>query len=183
MGFLQAIRNLIRVWIWARTNKVSEGRCKVKWKVMCRSSSLSGLGVLNLIIFSHALCVRWPWLEWTDPESPWVGPKLPRNKEGTGLFYSLTEVTIGDEKKAGFFSAPSIFRPLEKEFLDGSEGLTWNAWIQNINYSNGSLSSTPRGVHLALALYISTPSLWWCSWIVRLEAHFFRNLLILRLRF
>jgi hypothetical protein len=54
--------------------------------------------------FGRALRVRWPWLAWTALERPWVGMEGPCNKEDMELIYTLTKVTIGNDKKASFWN-------------------------------------------------------------------------------
>jgi hypothetical protein len=93
------------------TYKAYGGQCKVNWEAVCRQTSLGGLGILNMGKFATALRLRWPWLEWTTLERPWVGTGNLCNKDDLALFYSLTKITIGDGNKGLLLECPMGVRP------------------------------------------------------------------------
>jgi hypothetical protein len=55
---IQAIDKLRRAFIWAGSETVAGGRCKVAWPTVCKPTSLGGLGVSDLRHAGLALRVR-----------------------------------------------------------------------------------------------------------------------------
>jgi hypothetical protein len=106
-GILEAINKLERAFLWATSDKVSGGKCKVKWDIVCKPKNMGRLGILGLEKFGRALrLLRWPWLEWTDPGRPWRGMGKPCNEEDMKLLYAFINVYIGNEKTAKFWHCP-----------------------------------------------------------------------------
>jgi hypothetical protein len=66
-GILKAIFKLERAFLWAASDKVSGGKCKVKWDIVYSPKNMGVLGILDLDKFGRAVRLRWPWYEWTDP--------------------------------------------------------------------------------------------------------------------
>jgi hypothetical protein len=64
---LHNIKKIEREFVWAGTDKVFGGQCKVNLVIVCRPKKLGGFGVLNTKIFSRALKLRCLWLPWKDP--------------------------------------------------------------------------------------------------------------------
>jgi hypothetical protein len=102
-GIFKAILKVEHAYIWAASDKVSGGKCKVKWDVVCASKNTGGLGVLDLENFGRALRLRWPWYEWTDPERAWVGLGNPCNNDDTDIFYASINLTLGNGDTAMFW--------------------------------------------------------------------------------
>lgn len=72
-AFMKAIIKIEPGFLWVGTDKVSGGKCKVKWEQVCRPKGFGGLGILDLDKFACDLRLCWPWIEWTEPKRAWVG--------------------------------------------------------------------------------------------------------------
>jgi hypothetical protein len=67
-GTLKIINKLERAFIWAAKESTSGAKCKINREVVCCPNCYGSLGVLHLEKFTTALRLRWPWLEWNDPD-------------------------------------------------------------------------------------------------------------------
>ena len=61
-----------RAFAWAGTDKVSCGRCRVAWPVVCSLCEVGGLGLPDLRFLGFALRLRWEWLRRLDVDAPWA---------------------------------------------------------------------------------------------------------------
>ena len=104
-GPLRKIDKIIRALIWRKEeqSQTSGGNSLVNWKTVCRPRHLGGLGIMDLEGFSRTLHLWWPWLQWTDPERPWVGSELPCDQGDMNLFRACTLITLGNGQKALFW--------------------------------------------------------------------------------
>jgi hypothetical protein len=59
--FLKEFDKLPRRFLWAGDKELMGGKCKVAWIKVCTSIINSGLGIIELEKFSHALRLRWLW--------------------------------------------------------------------------------------------------------------------------
>jgi hypothetical protein len=66
-GTLKYINEMEHAFLWAAKDTTMGAKCKVNWEVVCCPKALGGLGVLHMDKFATAFCLRWPWMEWTDP--------------------------------------------------------------------------------------------------------------------
>lgn len=114
-----------------------ESRWRGHWRVLscqfgkhiCSPKHLGGLGVKNLILFSRALRIRWPWLSCKNPVRPWNGSALPCNSTVWALFSASTVMSVGIGEMAKFWSgrrlnnqapkalAPNLLLSLEERTL------------------------------------------------------------------
>lgn len=93
---LKRINKIRRGFLWKGSEDASGGHCLVRWKKIQRPKDLGGLGVLNLEFFSRALCLRWIWFQWMDPDRPWIGMDVPNDETDKQLFRASTCVAAGE---------------------------------------------------------------------------------------
>jgi hypothetical protein len=67
---LMKIDSIRRAFLWAACDKVTGGKCKVNWEMVCKPKDCGGLGIFNLTKFASALRMRWLWHEWNDEAKP-----------------------------------------------------------------------------------------------------------------
>lgn len=146
---LKAIDRLRRAYLWAGTDKVTGGKCKVNWELVCRPKEFGGLGILHLGKFAAALRLRWLWLDWDDPPRVWCSMGTPCTANDRNLFAAVTKVAIGDGQKASFWEspwlegfrpkdiAPKIFEISRKKGASVATTLRDGHWINQTDYHNG----------------------------------------------
>jgi hypothetical protein len=146
---LLKIDSIRRAYLWAACDKVSGGKCKVNWDLVCKPKEKGGLGILNLHKFASALRLRWLWLDWTDPSKPWRGLESPCNSHDKELFAAATRVTIGNGERALFWDsswldgirpkdiAPLIYDISKKKRCTVRKALQNNFWVSQVNLQFG----------------------------------------------
>jgi hypothetical protein len=92
-------------FLWAGTEKLTGGKCKVNWIRSARLTKNGGLGILHQGKFARALRLRWLWRAWTPQDRPWVGKNLPCNATDHQLFAASTALTIGNGQNLAFWSS------------------------------------------------------------------------------
>jgi hypothetical protein len=102
---LASINKIERAFLWSAKDVTTRAKCKVNWEVVCRPKKFGGLRILHLGKFATALKLRWPWLEWKDPNKLWIGSGNPCSDDDMELFYAATTITLGDGKKTPFWHA------------------------------------------------------------------------------
>lgn len=164
------IDSIRRAFLWAACDKVTGGKCKVNWEMVCKPKDCGGLGILNLTKFASALRMRWLWHEWKDEAKPWAGLGTPCTMLDNDLFAAATKVTIGDGKKASFWEdpwlngrrpkdiAPLIYKGSKRRKCTVNKALDNDSWTSNINTQDGlsldhiiqftNLWEMTHGIHL-----------------------------------
>jgi hypothetical protein len=95
MEVLMKIDSIRQVFLWAASDKVTGGKCKVNWELVCKPKEFGGLGII-LKKFASALRLRWLWNEWVYDSKPWVGLGNPCTPNDHDLFATATTLTIGN---------------------------------------------------------------------------------------
>ena len=94
-------------FLWTGDAETTEGKCKVGWPLVTKRVQFSGLSILDLERFSRALCLRWLWYAWRNPERPsWIGMQLLVDVLDTSLFAAATQVTVHNGRRASFWTMP-----------------------------------------------------------------------------
>jgi hypothetical protein len=147
---LRKIEKIARGFVWKGDDSelASGGHSLINRDTVYRPKKLGGLGLPNLERFGHALRLRWPWLQWTDPERPWVGSKLPYDDKDMALFHASTKITLGDGNKALFWQdnwtgrgrlrdiAPDLYKIATQKKRLVSKELDNNRWISSVSGLN-----------------------------------------------
>jgi hypothetical protein len=106
LSIMKAMLKLECAFLWAASDKVFGGKCRVKWDLVSAPKNMGGLEELDLGKCARALRPRWPWYEWLEPERAWVGLGHPCDDKDMELFYASINITVGDGKTANFWHAP-----------------------------------------------------------------------------
>lgn len=140
------IDKMRRAFIWKGDDgeHACGGHSLVNWDMVCRPKEFGGLGVLDLNKFGRALLLRWPSINWTAPDRPWAGSKLPCNEKDLALFRAATTITLGNGIKASFWFdrwldgrapkdiAPSIFLLARRKRGTVMNEIRDNCWIRSL---------------------------------------------------
>jgi hypothetical protein len=108
-GTLKYINKVEHAFLWAAKDTTTGAKCKVNWEAMCHPKALGVLGVLHMDKFVTALRLRWPWMEWTDPNKLWVGFGNPCPEEDMNIFFAATSITLGNGKKTPFLECTMAY--------------------------------------------------------------------------
>lgn len=159
-GILKAFAKVSRGMLCDCKENVSGGKCKVNWQKVCRPKEQGGLGILDLDRFSHALRLRWLWYEWTTPEKPWVGTETPNDDVDRQLFNAATRVTIGEGRKASFWSSswlngtlhkdlvPLIFKAYRRKNRRVQDALKGQNWVTDLAVDSFTVEHIVQFAHL-----------------------------------
>jgi len=93
-----------RAFVWAGTDKVSGGRCRVAWPVVCSPRDVGGLRLPDLRFLGFALRLRWEWLRRSDVDAPWALLPCRAEKCVEAMFNASVAVQIGDGERALFWT-------------------------------------------------------------------------------
>lgn len=142
------INKIERAFLWAGKDHTTGAKCKVNWEMVCRPKKYGGLGIFHTDKFATALRLRWPWLEWKDPNKIWRGSGHPCTEQDMDLFYTATCITVGNGKKTPFWHAPwlegkrsidiapLIFAYSKRKNWKVAQALHDSAWVQKIVFNH-----------------------------------------------
>lgn len=115
---------------------------------------------MDLEKFARALRLRWLCYEWVAPNKSWVGLETPNDQQDRDLFNAATKVTIGNGKKASFWSsswlngfapkslAPLIFAVSKRKNKCVHDALRNLSWIRDIPVQNFTVDHCAQFVNL-----------------------------------
>lgn len=142
---IQQIDKRCRAFLWAGTESVAAGKCKVAWPVVCSPQIHGGLGLLDLRPFGHALRLHWEWLRCTDSSRAWSSLPAKAKKCMTAMFNASVSIRLGDGNYALFWSdrwlqaplsslAPSLFAAISRTGRRRTvkDALFQRCWVRDI---------------------------------------------------
>jgi hypothetical protein len=103
--FYKDMDKLRRRFLWAGSQQLHGGKCKVSWTQVCQPLHRGGLGIVDLEHFRRALRLRWLWFQWKNPEKPWCGSVLPIDSVDESLFAAATRVQVHNRQTAKFWTS------------------------------------------------------------------------------
>jgi hypothetical protein len=96
---IKALEKILKAFLWAGTYVVRRGLEKVQWPLR-----LGGLGVLDLRLFGSVLCLRWLWLQRTDPSRSWSLLSIIEDVSTSAFFQTSIVVILGNGEKLKFWN-------------------------------------------------------------------------------
>lgn len=135
-----------RAFVWAGTDTVSGGRCRVAWTVACSPRDLGGLGLPDLRTLGFALRLRWEWQRRSDVDAPWALLPSRAEKAVAAMFSASVSVQVGDGTRTLFWtdswlpdgpierSAPTLFARVghRRRRRTVKDALTAHRWVRDI---------------------------------------------------
>lgn len=67
--FYKDMDKIRRCFLWAGTQQLQGGKCKISWARVCRPLNQGGLGVMDMVRQGQALRLRWLWFNWKKQNS------------------------------------------------------------------------------------------------------------------
>jgi hypothetical protein len=140
-------------FLWAGSERLTGGKCKVNWVCAARPKQYGGLGILHLGFFSWALRLRWLWQEAKLLNTQRMAKDIPCNMLDRRLFAAATSVRVGDGKSSLFWESawlrgmtPRDTFPLTYSISNGKnrsihEALSNNRWIQDLHFNHNDFSA------------------------------------------
>jgi hypothetical protein len=142
--FYKEMDKLRRRFLWAGTQRLHGGKCKVNWQRVCRPMNRGGLGITDLEKFGRALRLRWLWFQWKSPDKAWCGSELPIDQIDEAIFAAATRVTIHSGWTAKFWQSswidgfspammfPSLFQHSRRKQRSVKDALHNENWIRDL---------------------------------------------------
>jgi len=135
------IDKLRRAFVWAGTDKVAGGLCKVAWGRVCLPKELGGLDISDLRRVGIALRVRWVWHDRRLGRRP-----ATKEKVALALFQAATVLNLGNGRSTYFWTdkwirgvniesfAPTVFAAVRarNKMATVAEALDGSAWVRHI---------------------------------------------------
>jgi exonuclease III len=152
-GVLNEIDRQRRKFLWAGTEALTGGKCKVNWPRSARPKNSGGLGILHIRKFARSLRLRWLWRQWAPSAGTSIGAKTPCNRTDKLLFAAATTLIVGDGNKALFWTsawlhgqrprdiAPNLYAISKRKNRTLRQALTSNTWIKDINLQHSNFTA------------------------------------------
>lgn len=92
-----------RAFLWAGTETVAAGKCKVAWPLVCSPKVVGRLGLPDLWVMGYALRLRWEWLRRSRPDSVWASLPCKPEKCAASMAAASITVNVGDGASTRFW--------------------------------------------------------------------------------
>jgi hypothetical protein len=150
---LDLIDSKRKQFLWAGSERLTGGKCKVSWVCAARPKQYGGLGILHLDNFSRAVRLRWLWQEAKLLNTQRMTKDIPCTTLDMRLFVAATSVMVGDDKSSLLWEsawlrgmAPRDIYPLIYSISNGKnrsihEALSNNRWIQDLHFNHDDFSA------------------------------------------
>lgn len=141
------MEKMMRRFLWAGSQELHGGKCKVAWTKVARPVKIGRLGVRNLELFARALRLRWLWYEWTAPDKPWIGMELPVDHSDRALFAAATRVQVNNGENASFWNSswlsgtppamifPLLYKHNRRKNRTVREAIIDDQWIRDLAHN------------------------------------------------
>lgn len=93
-----------RAFIWTGAESCTGGKCRLSWPIICRSTELGGLGVIDLRFFGFALRLRWEWLSRSELQRCWTSLPSRTEKCVAAMCAASLSVVVGDSASTRLWS-------------------------------------------------------------------------------
>jgi hypothetical protein len=142
--FYSAMDKIRKQFLWAGSQELHGGKCKVNWLCVCQPLKYSGLGISDLERFGQALHLRWLCGQWKTPDKPWCNSELPVDATDEALFGAATRVTVRNGKMAKFWTStwasgttlammfPLLFQHSRRKNRTVADAMANEAWISDL---------------------------------------------------
>jgi hypothetical protein len=100
--FQKAMTKIFTAFLWIGTEVAHGGKCLVAWKRVQHPLQLGGLGIMDFNLLGRALCLRWLYLSWTDPERPWALHPVVDDAVTEAFFQASITCMVGDGEPTFF---------------------------------------------------------------------------------
>ena len=138
---VKAIDKARRAFLWAGTESVGAGRCKVAWPTCSRPKQLGGLGISDLRRAGVALRVRWLWRERSEGRA-----SAQADPAALALFSAAAVLNLGNGRSTLFWKdrwldgqcikdlAPAVFQAVKprKRNVTVAEALQNDVWVRHL---------------------------------------------------
>jgi len=91
-------------FLWRGRKDAKGGHCLVAWVKTCRPLELGGLGISDLKSLGWSLCMRWLWLQKTEPHHPWTTLPFHVPEQVRAFFSVAVNSVIGDGANTLFWT-------------------------------------------------------------------------------
>jgi hypothetical protein len=142
--FYNAMDKLKKRFLWAGSQELHGGKCKINWLRVCRPLQYGGFGITDLGWFGRAMRLGWLWVSRSSRTS-----NATRSYQWTMLmrpclFTAATRVTVLNKHTAKFWTTiwvrgtmlaamfPTLFEHSRRKNRSVAEAMSGDVWISDL---------------------------------------------------